>query len=368
MESIVRFGERMLCVGCMPVVDLIVQPSVDPDVSVAIDRYLMRAVSRRTRGAVMRIYAVDGDVISLGRYHLAPTPPAGVDVRLMRRPSGGRALPFGEGFVGLSLILPHRSTWFGANPFALAPYQVLNRYVRGLLEACRLAQLPVVYPGRDFVTVNRRVIGVTSFETDDTGTLLFEAILGHTRNFSVLPAWLERADPGGVIRIDMLEQGSTSLAESLQDVLSFTDVVDLLQRGFAKQFKLQWETSPLLPLEWQVIEGLAAREYAPQQWLYQRRPRPELDHRATVSVQLGVFEVFLALQQQRFIKEAVFAGDFIADSPAIDALENGLRLVPVDGRTIESLTNEIFSDPRHFVLGIGRLRTITDALLRAAGA
>jgi hypothetical protein len=74
------------------------------------------------------------------------------------------------------------------------------------------------------------------------------------------------------------------------------------------------------------------------------------------------------LQQQRFIKEAMFSGDFIADSPGIEALEAALRLVPVDGRTIEALTNEIFSDPRHFVLGIGRLRTITDAILRAAGA
>ena len=56
----------------MPLVDLIVQPSVDADVSVAVDRYLMRAVSRRTRNAVLRIYAVTGDVVSLGRYNLAP--------------------------------------------------------------------------------------------------------------------------------------------------------------------------------------------------------------------------------------------------------------------------------------------------------
>jgi lipoate-protein ligase A len=344
----------------MPVVDLIVQPSVDPNQSVAIDRYLMRAVNRRTRNAVMRIYAVDGDVISLGRYQLAPPDPPAGPVRLMRRPSGGRTVPFGSGFVAVSLILPHRSTWFGSNPFALAPYQVLNRYVRGVLEACRIAQLPVVYPGRDFITVNRRVIGVTSFETDETGTLLFEAILGSTRDFGILPAFMEAADPGGAVRISLLEQGATSLSDALQRDLSFAEVAELVRDGFAKHFKLQLETSELLPLEWQVIEGLTARECAPS--------RPELDRRATVSVQLGVFEVFLALQQQRFIKEAMFTGDFIADSPAIEALESALRLVPVDGRTIETLTNDIFSDPRHFVLGIGRLRTVTDAILRAAGA
>jgi hypothetical protein len=165
----------------------------------------------------------------------------------------------------------------------------------------------------------------------------------------------------------LLEHGATSLAEAMQQRVSFVDVSELVQQGFAKQFKLQLDASEILPLEWQVIEGLAAREDAPMQWVHQRRLRPELDRRATVSVQLGVFEVLLALQQQRFIKEAVFAGDFIADSPAMEALESALRLVPLDGRTIEALTNDIFADPAHFVLGIGRLRTITDAILRAAG-
>jgi lipoate-protein ligase A len=286
----------------------------------------------------------------------------------MRRASGGRTVPFGDGFVGVSLILPHRSTWFGSNPFALAPYQVLNRYVRGVLEACRIAQLPVVYPGRDCITVDRRVLGVTSFETDETGTLLFETILASTRDFDLLPKLMDAVDPEGVVRIGLLEQGATSLAEAMQRAVSFADVSALIQQGFAKQFKLDLAASELLPLEWQVIEGIAGRECSPQLWIQQRRPRPDLDRRATVSVQLGVFEVHLALQQQRFIKEAMFSGDFIADSPSIDALEAALRLVPVDGRSIETLTNDIFSDPRHYVLGIGRLRTITDAILRAAGA
>jgi lipoate-protein ligase A len=201
----------------------------------------------------------------------------------MRRLSGGRAVPFGGGFVGVSLILPHRSTWFGSNPFALAPYQVLNRYVRGVLEACRIAQLPVVYPGRDFITVNRRVMGVTSFETDETGTLLFEAILSSTRDFGMLPGLLERADPLGAVRIALLEHGATSLAEAMQRGVSFADVSELVQQGFAKQFKLQLEASEILPLEWQVIEGWPPAN-TPRTVGVSGRSRPA-DCRATVSVQ-----------------------------------------------------------------------------------
>jgi hypothetical protein len=44
--------------------------------------------------------------------------------------------------------------------------------------------------------------------------------------------------PEGVVRIGLLEQGATSLAEAMQRAVSFADVSALIQQGFAKQFKL----------------------------------------------------------------------------------------------------------------------------------
>ena len=82
-----------------PTLDLIVQPGLSPNQSLAADRRLLDEA--RAGAASLRVYTLAGEVLSLGRYHLAPEPPAGCAVEIWRRHSGGRAIPWGEGFVGL---------------------------------------------------------------------------------------------------------------------------------------------------------------------------------------------------------------------------------------------------------------------------
>ncbi len=356
----------------MLAVDLIVEPEVEPIVSLAADRHFMHAVQRasRTRNAVLRVYSFGGDVLALGRYHLAPSPSdAASPVRLTRRHTGGRAIPFGDGFVGVSLVLPHRSALVSDDPFSLAPHQVINRYVRGILEGCKLAQVPTFYPGRDFVTVDGRILGLVSFEIDEHGALLFESVLANTRDFSVLPHFLEAVDPAGIVKAEMLTpESSTSLARELGTRLSLTEVAELLRRGYTKQFSLSIEPHTLNTLEVQAIEAVAAREFPPDTWLQGRRARQDLDRRSSVWMQLGVFEAQYSLEQDRFLKEIQFSGDFIANSAAITKLEHNLRLCPAEWRAIDAIATEIFSQPEHFILGIGRARAIADLIVRGLGA
>src|SRR5438046_3509157 len=84
-----------------PTLDLIVQPRVAATASLAADRLLL-AEAARTQQGVLRVFELEGEVLSLGRYHLAPPPVPGGAVQRWRRHSGGRAFPAGEGFLGLS--------------------------------------------------------------------------------------------------------------------------------------------------------------------------------------------------------------------------------------------------------------------------
>src|SRR5690242_17925130 len=155
--------------------DLIVQPGLSPRESLAVDRQLLDAAPSG-RGA-LRVYTLAGEALALGRYHVAPEPPAGSGVQLWRRCSGGRAMPWGEGFVGMSLVLPHRSALVADDPLALAPDQIMNRCVRGVLELCESSGVAALYPGRDLLTVERRMLALVSFEVAATGALLFEAVI-----------------------------------------------------------------------------------------------------------------------------------------------------------------------------------------------
>jgi lipoate-protein ligase A len=351
--------------------DFILQPGITPEVSLAADAHFLHVVGRpsRTRPGVLRVYEFAGDVLSLGRYHLSPPGPSVIGaVRVHRRQSGGRAIPFGDGFVGMALVLPHRSALLSGEQFALAPYQIMNRYARGILEGCKLVGVPAFYPGRDFITVNRRVLGLVSFEVDPTGALLFEAIIANRRDFSLLPHLLDAVDAGGVVKAEMLApHDTTCLAQELGVQLTTVEVADLLRRGYEKQFAVAFADHALTPLEERAIEATVTHEFHDERWLRQRAPRADLDQHCCEPVQLGMFEAHFSLEQKRFIKEIMFAGDFIANSSAITRLEHELRLCPAEWRAIDAVASQTFAQPEDFILGIGRTRVIADTVCKGIG-
>jgi len=340
-------------VAVPPTLDLIVQPALSPRESLAADRRLLDEA--RTGAASLRVYALAGEVLSLGRYHLAPEPPAGCAVELWRRHSGGRAMPWGEGFVGLSLVLPHRAALVACDPLALAPEQVMNRYVRGILEACELSGVPALYPGRDAITVQRRILALVSFEVEASGALVFEAVIASGRDFGVLPGLLDRADPDGVVKAGMLTaEDTTSLAQQLGRALDAAEVADRLRRGYERRLGVGFRERTL-SLDAGLDEGA---------WLHQRRLTAHLGRHASVATQLGVLEAHLALAGGR-IEDAMLAGDFIANSPAIERLERALRGCPAEPAAVEAMVAGVFAEPENFILGVGPVRTVSETIARA---
>jgi lipoate-protein ligase A len=343
----------------------ILQRDVAPSLGLATDRHLLATLGRthRARPGVLRVYSFPGDVLAAGRWHLAPAGAADAGETFVRRLTGGRALALGEGYLGLSLLLPHRSALFAGDPLALAPFQVANRYVRGLLRALKALGLAVFYPGRDLVTVNRRPIAAVSFETDEDGRLVFEAILAVDRPLGAVAQLLDRWDVGGVIKADLLTlEAGTSLREEIGETLSIAELGALLRDAFVEQYGITIEDSALSPLEEQAVTALAQREN--RGWIAARQLRNELPLTGSSGIQTGVLETHFALEQERFIKEIQLAGDFIANSPAIAALEYRLRLCPAEWSAIARVVDAVFAEPANYLLGVGRLRTIADTIVK----
>jgi lipoate-protein ligase A len=349
--------------------DLIVQPRLEPRQSLAADRYLLREVSDPTRppGGALRVYDLAGDVLSLGRYHLAP-PPVAAAASVMRRHSGGRASACGAGFVGVSLVLPHRSALVAPEPLALAPEQVMNRYVRGILQGLKLAGAAAFYPGRDLVTLEQRMLGLVSFEVDHAGALLFEAVIADDGDFARLPVLLDAADPGGVVRAAMLTPAdAASLAAVRGQTLGTAAMAELLRQGYEERLGVTFTERRFTADEMRAIDTIAARELADETWLQARAPRADLDRRATTAGQLGALEVHLALGDGR-IRELVLAGDFLANSPAVARLERELRGAPAEATAIEAVVAEVLSAPGNFVLGLGAPGVLAATIVRAVAS
>ena len=354
-------------VGRVAALGYVPQRELAPSIGVATDRYLLATLGRRARPGVLRVYTFPGEVLAAGRWHLAPASAVELGETFVRRLTGGRALALGEGYLGMSLLLPHRSALLADDPFALAAFQVPNRYVRGLMRALKQLGLPAFYPGRDLVTVDRRPIAAVSFETDDEGRLLFEAILAVDRPLGAVAQLLDRWDAAGVIKADLLAlEGGTCLREEIGETPSMEALGELLRESFAEQFGVVVVPEPLSALETQAVAALAAREG--HVWTTERQLRPELPLVGTSGIQTGIFEVHFALEQGRFLKEVCLAGDFIADSPAIAALEYRLRLCPAERGAIARVVDAVFGDPAHYMLGTGPLRVVADTIVRGLPA
>lgn len=349
--------------GRVAALGYVVQDDVIPSIGVATDRYLLGTLGRRARPGVLRVYTFPGDVLAAGRWHLAPANAADLGESFVRRLTGGRALALGEGYLGVSLILPHRSALLADDPFTLAPFQVLNRYVRGLMRALKQLGLPAFYPGRDLVTVNRRPVAAVSFETDEDGRLLFEAIVAVDRPLSAVAQFLDRWDAAGVITGDLLAlEGGTSLREEIGEGPSLGELGALMRDAFAEQFGVTVAPEPLSALETQAVQGLAAREG--RTWNSARQPRGDLPLVGSSGIQTGVLEAHFALEQGRFLKEVCLAGDFIANSSAIASLEYRLRLCPAERGAIARVVDAVFDDPSNYLLGVGPLRAVADTIIK----
>ena len=307
---------------------VVVEPGLTPEESLARDRFLLDAVvAEPTRWpAALRVYEVVGEIVSIGRWQLAPAAPAGGGVHLMRRHAGGRAAAFGTGFVGVTLVLPRRGALLEPGPAALRPEQVVNRYVRGVLGALEAEGVAAVYPGRDTVTAARRLLAVVSFAETRAGALLVETLLATGGDPSTLPRLLDRADPDGVLRAEMLQPGdTTSVAAQRGEAPTLQQVADWMARGYAQRIGVAPKARTLDGGEAARVAALAATTLADASWLGARVRRSDLDRRASTRTMLGTLDVHVAVASDGRIRAACIAGDLIAADDTIPALEAGLR-------------------------------------------
>lgn len=355
-----------------PVLDLIVEPQLAGRESLAQDRVLLTEAAAGTRASAgaLRVYELRGDVLALGRYHLAPEPAGAAAPTLFRRHTGGRAAAAGEGFLGIALTLPHRSALVAPEaPFALEPAQVMNRCVRGILAACEAAGVPALYPGRDTITAGRRLLGIVSFEVDARGALLFEAIVANARDQALLPAFLDAADPAGVVRAAMVQPDDvTSVARERGAPLPLPDAAAGLAAGYAARFGVRFTPRAFTADERATAARMADDALADARWLRERVVRAALDRRASTASQLGVLEAHVALAEDGTLREVVVAGDILAGSPTVERLESALRGAAPTVEAVEAVAARVLAEPGRFVLGLGAdpARCLAETIVRAA--
>ena len=344
-------------------VRLLTQFDTTPAQSVATDRYFLHTVVE-TRLPILRVYTYLDDVLLLGRYHTAGALSHNSGLTIARRLTGGRAFPSGNGFVQFSLIVPQRSFLFSADPHHIAPFQVLNRYVRGVLHGLKTGGIEVFYPGQDFLTVQRLPVGWHSFVTADSGAVLYEGCVFVQRDMSLLPHLLDRADPQGTIPCQLFMPDQVhNLDKVLGRSLAPDQVAHLLRNGFTQQFGLESLDQDLNQNERAAILGKQEQaDLVPN-----GRPlRADLPYAATRHTPLGELQVRFSLTPERTIEAVRFSGDFIANPAGMQTLERNLTGCPLEKAALWQVIDRTFLEPEHYLIGAGKLDDLPGVMISAS--
>lgn len=337
------------------------QFSTTPDDSLATARRVLREAVE-TGLPSLHVSSYSHDVILLGRYHAPDGVTDAANLTLARRLTGGRVFPAGPGFVQFALALPHRSFLLSDRPHQLAAFQVLNRYVRGVMRGLQEHGVKVFYPGRDILSVRRRAVGWLSFVTTPAGALLCEGGLFLQRDLRLLPEWLERTDPHGTIPCGLFTpEQVTTLEEVLGTPPAPARLARMLRDGFAAQFDMHFFDRDLDAAE-QTAMHAAADRLDPQAWLRHRGLRTELAWQAVRSTPLGQLRVRFSLTPADTIREIQFSGDFLADPLGLKKLELGLRGCPLEKNALWRVIDNTLLDPDHYFLGAGKLEELPDLI------
>ncbi len=343
-----------------PVVDCFLLPESDPASCLALQLFLLNATAEGRRPPALVVYSFRDDHAALGRFHLAPDD-RGTD--LHRRFCGGRVLPIGPGFAGVALVLPRRDALTDDPPGSLSAPQVLNRHVRGFLKGCRSVGLDPIYPGRDVVTVGKKILASVALETDRRGAAVFEMVVAVWRAFDEVPSLIDRADPEGVVTAAILApEEVTDLEREIEQAVSFEDFARFLRHGFAEHSGATIRAGTLAPDEAQQVQQLAADPTTLSQWVYGRCRSDRLTHRGSRLGAAGQLDVYFE-DSAGVLGQVVVSGDFIANSDAIERLETALRGCRREAQAIDGVIAGACSRPGDFLLGVGSVSAVRDAIL-----
>lgn len=340
-------------------VRLLTQFDTTPARSVATDQYFLHTVVE-TRLPILRVYTYPEDVLLLGRYQAAGALGQDPGLTIARRLTGGRAFPSGNGFVQFSLIVPHRSFFFSADPHHIAPFQILNRYVRGVLHGLKTGGVEVFYPGQDFLTVQRLPVGWHSFVTEDSGAVLYEGGVFVQRDMSLLPHLLDRVDPQGTLPCQLFMPDQVhNLGKVLGRSPAPDQVVRLLRNGFTQQFGLECLDHDLNQTE---RAAIPESDLVPNS----RPLRSDLPYTATRQTPLGELQVRFSLTPERTVETIRFSGDFIANPAGIQALEHNLEGCPLEKAALWQVIDRTFLEPDYYLIGAGKLADLPEVMISAS--
>jgi lipoate-protein ligase A len=305
-------------------------------------------------GCTLYAAPFSGSAVVLGAYQHAPQALAADrlgEQPVLRRATGGVAVEGGDGVLYVALGLSDASALMSC-----PPGRILNRNVRGLLQAGRALGVPAHYFGRDFVSFAGQPGGYVAFAEADDGGVMLELFIGLTRPFALSPE-LSGYPPPSEPRFRGKPLTSLRQAGARADA---REALLAIAQGYAKLHTIVFASQPPTQAELDRAEALAGAcrvvltQDAALTW---SRPREEA---------IGFVSAGVALDARGELSEVVLAGDFMQHDSCKGRLRAALLAGPPESTRVGAALDATYATRPGLIEGVRSLTTLRDAILEAA--
>ena len=232
----------------------------------------------------------------------------------------------------------------------------MNRFVRAVLAALRDLGVDAFYPGRDRITLDRRMLGVVSLESAPSGATSFEAVLAIDGDWLRLPELVRVVDRDGVIAAEVLAADQVTTLAAHAPAPGLDDLANFVGSACAQQFGVE------------LVAGIVPPEPADTPRSRRNAGIPPVAASSTGAASPGAarraggLPVGARRSHCRCTVRRRFHCRFRLDRAA-RAAARGCRF---ERAAISALVEAVYADPHSFLLGIGPLQTVVDTILSAA--
>jgi lipoate-protein ligase A len=272
--------------------------------------------------ATMRLYTYRPHCALVGRYQdldaevdLAACARLGVEVG--RRPTGGGAIIMGPDQLGVAVAT--------RAPTGIGPRDLLRQYAGGVITGLAHLEVRARFRGKNDLEVDGRKIAGLGLYVDDRGALLFHASVLANLDVELMLEVLQipgakLADKG----VERVHERVTTVTRETGGPLSGGGLSEAIAEGFGELLGLELAHSALDAGEARRAAQLVAERYGARPWLRGRDVGAGARGTAGLKTPSGYVRVYAGVQGDA-LSSVLFAGDFSAMPPGLQALEAGLR-------------------------------------------
>lgn len=276
-----------------------------------------------------------------------------------RRFTGGGTLLMRAHSSAFSLITDLKSLGVPMQPEA-----IFEKVGHALVEGFGTVGVEIRFEPRNRMMINGKLLTILEISCDEKNVLFLSFSFRHDDDFDEQAIVTSRPDRDLAKHIAELKETWTTVTDIGPRRLGPERLTEAVTKGCEKLFNMPFEPAVLSEEEKKKIEELEKTRYRTSEWMFRRRPMPDMTGQRVKRTDAGSIQIYLS-RNGTTLRNIMICGDFSSTALTIRDLEAKLKDIQIDRETILNIIKEELARRNHFIVGLSE-DYLANAILDAA--